>query len=439
MRQSIFMRNMKKLWIISFVFCTAQVGLWGIAKFDLPAATPGLQSPFITQTCERYEHVRVPGTKCDLYFPTTGEQPSTPEAGWWSGARYTGSDDYKVTAWWIRVFGGNDAVNQSGIYFKVKVADTERAPYMAKMKLGWRHILRLENATPAFRRDFWNDFRCIAEDPVGRVLLYRLLIEIRRYDTVTKRGCCDTRVVLTPPVLKQRNTCRSLSVLSAAYPSFDFFNAQIRFNTDGTEIGVLKTTNGTGVKIELDRRPSDVVLFHEMLHWFHALQNETFVCSEYSGFDFAYVSRFYYGNLAELALWTTSGLQEEEISTILGIPDPFDVDQQRDMPSAVIFPLELNLISIHIKINGKKQYLPTYSSSLKGWDLSENAYICSRSERGNPGFMRMGHKYLGFIKYPELPKHIRLAHKVAVRCYLSITGRTRVNHWNLVPGEAIKP
>ena len=41
------------------------------------------------------------------------------------------------------------------------------------------HIITLLAVDFNFKRDFWICFRSIAEDPVGRVLLYQLLIEIR--------------------------------------------------------------------------------------------------------------------------------------------------------------------------------------------------------------------------------------------------------------------
>ena len=130
-----------------------------------------------------------------LYFPIDGFQPATDEAGQYSGARYNNPDNNRVTDWWVRVFGGNDAVNaiHRGMYDR-----------LLELQMGFDstnnpvHIIKVNvvGAPVNFERQFWQAFRTIAADPVGRVLLYRLLLEIRRLDRPGRNGCCGDDVVL---------------------------------------------------------------------------------------------------------------------------------------------------------------------------------------------------------------------------------------------------
>ena len=48
-----------------------------------------------------------------LLSDKNGVHPTTPEAGQYSGARYNNPDNNRVTDWWVRVFGGDRAVELS--------------------------------------------------------------------------------------------------------------------------------------------------------------------------------------------------------------------------------------------------------------------------------------------------------------------------------------
>ncbi|MDR0740654.1 MAG: hypothetical protein LBF34_03010 [Puniceicoccales bacterium] len=65
--------------------------------------------------------------------------------------------------------------------------------------------------TPAERMSFMRVFRTIAANPVGRVLLYRLLIEIRRQD-VANNGCCEQGIVIKLAILLRRNNAREICI-----------------------------------------------------------------------------------------------------------------------------------------------------------------------------------------------------------------------------------
>ncbi|MDR0556107.1 MAG: hypothetical protein LBG20_03860, partial [Holosporaceae bacterium] len=155
---------------------------------DLPASTPGLQgeSPY-----EGFVHVIVPGTEAEkcfetrrifklpfislrekyvtlaykngyMCFPVDGHQPNTRQAALWScanaGTHMTLEQRLAspVTEWYIERFKSIIKFQTSGEKQEV----------------------------------FWNMFREIASDPVGRILLYRLLIEIYRVD-IRGAGCTE--------------------------------------------------------------------------------------------------------------------------------------------------------------------------------------------------------------------------------------------------------
>ena len=217
--------------------------LLGATHFSLPATTSGLQKNFGTNTPNLayineipYEHVVVPNTNCDLYFPTDGAQPDTTDAGIWSGARYIGQpNDSEVTDWWVRVFGGNKAVNFSDV-------GQPRQPKEPKMGFdnGGVPEVIIKLGSPGLRKQFWRTFRDIAADPVGRVLLYRLLIEIRRVDD-SGNGCCENGITLPPTDLTCRNKCRHLTVThNNKKSSFNFTGATLKLNPATKQHRVLK-------------------------------------------------------------------------------------------------------------------------------------------------------------------------------------------------------
>ena len=432
---------MKPIKIISYViegiFCTIQICLWGEPSFSLPQDTPGKQFMQENYNEKWYEHVIIPDTDCNLYFPIDGTQPNTPDAGYSSGARYFGRNNDAVTYWWIRVFGGNQAVKLSN----ASINNTLYDPLMGYGKAGKEtHIIQAEG-TLSFQWQFWQAFRCIAEDPVGRVLLYRLLIEIRRIDSITKTGCCENQVTITSVNLKARNACRSLTIRYCKDgSSFSFHHADIELNTAITQHRVLKQ-NGKFLTTDLDNRTCDVSLFHEMLHWLHHLQNEDRIVSGKEKYKFPCMARFYYGNLTELTLWGLyfEDIDEEEIATILGVPDYNNLEYQNLMPQ-IIFPLNNDGISFQVQINGQWQYIPIYGKYLNGYDLSENAYRCSKTESGRThAYMRFGHSTSKILDLVPVNNRLKLAHKVAMDCYLKIMNNEDVTKWNLKSREAIKP
>ena len=98
----------KKFGIIEIAFWIVQMNLLGVPQFTLPAGIPrvtiGMPPTGSRTNCVR---VPVPNTRCTICFPCDGSQPSTQDAGLWSGAN---DANPAVTDWWIRIFGGDAAI-----------------------------------------------------------------------------------------------------------------------------------------------------------------------------------------------------------------------------------------------------------------------------------------------------------------------------------------
>ena len=438
---------MNKFGIIGIAFWVMQTWLLGIPEFHLPAGTPGRQEIFGTHNpyladingiwCE---DVHVPNTNCHLYFPIDGSQPSTQDAGEWSGARYNAADNNRVTDWWVRVFGGNQAVNLS----HNAMHDVLNAPRMGFKRNGHNsHIIRIDtrNIPAGFERQFWRTFRDIAADPVGRVLLYRLLIEVRRTDGPNGPGCCGDDVSLPAHYnLNNRNNCRSINVsYNQEGCAFNALQHGIKFVYDNNRQTTVLTVAQQGLTTIREARPSDIGLFHEMLHWLHFLRSPK-KQTDNKGLapsNFKYPMRCYYGYPSEMCAW--GEIKAEEIATILGVPNlnnnphPY-VHQGTDLINNGSFSRVQVPNSTQVLINGTNRYVLNFYKFINGDDLSENVY---RASRGYP--MRFGHvsSPINSVSWPNVPNRFRLAYKIAHDCYQDITTNPPP-HWGFVQGGAIR-
>ena len=180
-----------------------------------------------------------------------------------------------------------------------------------------------------------------------------------------------------------------------------------------------------------------------MLHWFHHLRNHQRISAGKTRNNFPYGAKFYYGTLLELNLWGLKkfNVKEEEIATILRIPDYNNVMYQNLMPLEM-FPMEDDGMSFQVQINGRNQYIPNYGRYLNGCDLSENAYRCSKTETGvGHLYMRFGHsskRNMTPVSMNPIPNRFQLAHRIATDCYLNITGKPVTLQWDLIQRQAIK-
>jgi hypothetical protein len=151
-------------------------------------------------------------------------------------------------------------------------------PAHTSVQAGWDNavnpvaIVAGTGITLSQQRRFENIFRIIAANRIGRLLLYRILIEIRRHNA--DNGICEHGITCIP----NRNFNRSVNInwdnsLSFS-PGGTAVIATIRFNDKIIPTNAV-FTRWTGLnyhKIDRCSRPPEVGLFHEMVHWFHMLR-----------------------------------------------------------------------------------------------------------------------------------------------------------------------
>jgi len=381
--------------------------------FDLPANTPGLfvadplQPPAMDNQIFHVDgfgngvHVIVPDTNpaAHIYFPVDGRQPTTEEAVVWSCANVDNREHSPITEWYMKVFGVipiGQAEGDQEIFVQAGWTDD---PNHTAVK-----IIDMDGMDNDQRAAFISDFRKIASNLVGRELLYRILIEIRRYKD--KDG---VRVgVIGADVLKDtwqdlliaRNECRSTMI--------KWSNKGNYFNLGGRTIGfrsmnIMTTTVsalvGDNHPIRLLERESSIGLFHEMIHWFHWLRQPERFNQESAGYPIVFeeglerlinlhetninetLGGYFWGNLDganSQDRWKVSAIpwlhesrnhkifwvNFEEIRAILGAPTE---EQYR---AKVI----------------KNEYHEDHYYYLNGDDLSENKYRVSLKKK-----IRFGH------------------------------------------------
>lgn len=248
------------------------------------------------------------------------------------------------------------------------------------------------------KSEFKKNFRKIASTPVGRTLLYRILIEIRRHNMGNNVGVLENNPSITIPIAQLLTIRNSLRKLSIDFGNFvcNYSNRTIYIeNSFSHTYYVVSNFSGIGPNGKYDGivrhdAPVDVALFHEMSHWYHALRNIQRLSDEqnfappYKNFNSgASAARLgaYYWNLGG---WANMNISQskwgkpdyEEIRNILGVP---------------VFAAGIN--PVHDTINGD--------------DLSENLYrMCIRLP------LRIGHVNNGFSFYEDS----RVIDRVIVSC-----------------------
>jgi hypothetical protein len=125
-------------------------------------------------------------------------------------------------------------------------------------------------------RSFIESFRKISSNPVGRVLLYRILIEIRRKNN--SEGCQESPIIAPNfikrmEILKTRNKLRRISIANADSSAFRHINAVLRYHDIPVETTAIVEKNADHFTIARHETSADVGLIHEMIHWYHALRN----------------------------------------------------------------------------------------------------------------------------------------------------------------------
>ena len=170
---------------------------------------------------------------------------------------------------------------------------------------------------------FMENFNKIVSNPVGRVLLFRILVEVKIVSPDEKREKLkEIRIVAD-------------SKLGFSQKIFGIYFANI--NTKSCLIKKEKSFFRTTYRlVEDDSDNLDINLFHEMCHWFHALSNFERMKEERNVIDLFSnpLGRYYWGNIKKFSatcdnmplplnqegfFWTNREKTSfEEIRTILG-------------------------------------------------------------------------------------------------------------------------
>jgi hypothetical protein len=419
---------------------------------DLPPNTPGLQNAggAAMHNGHRSIHVQIAlngGGNADIYFPTDGAQPTTPEVARWSCANIdTNNPNSPITRWYVEMFGAIKH-RTSRNYLRAGFDSGNRPARIITFdgNANWGDLVSdpdRHNAPQITKRQlFEKKIREIASNPIGRVLLYRILIEIRRKGA-TNTGCLENGIGIMNRSLIKRNNHRSLVINLGTDQGLTFScgtGGAIIFDPADTDSDSIRIANGRIDSIS-DKDTLDNGLFHELLHWFHFLRNyvrfykENIAASTPS--EYRYISRCYYGNISELLTW--GKIDDEEMRTVLGAPD------YRNLDEVDLFPSDALLSEGDVAVRRSRffccrnRYLPNSSKYYNGDDLSENAYRMST----NIGWghlnlkMRFGHD--DTINPVKISDRFKLAHTVATKCCNGILsqGGRQINNWHLRSGEA---
>jgi hypothetical protein len=305
----------------------------------------------------------IPGEKCVL-FPVDGHQPTTAKAVAWSCANADAElpEEQRlnspITEWYMQMFGvipfQNDGSDNNDYIKAGYTPDNDARKIINFLKFDEVKVNDPDSTALTKQCEkkelFVRNFRKIASTSVGRVLLYRLLIEIRRNNG--RSGCQES--VLEDMKLSERNKCRSITM----WWRDDFFQfidlGFIWFAKETKPQTAISSPQKGETKVEISLqticKPLDIALFHEMLHWFHKLKDYNKHSKESSKknelqirieeFD---IIQLYWGNVSSFqegkGPWLIPNFNRsaliiafEEIRTVLGNPrDAYGYDLSENL------------------------------------------------------------------------------------------------------------
>lgn len=421
--------------------------------FDLPLDTPGLQISVQNKTVNGIQnqkciHVIVPGTDADnayhdrnlrpinakervdyatskignIYFPRNGAQPTTPEAVEYSCANVGVYDiNHPITEWYLRMFGWipEDDTKDGAAYDhidRLKVGfDKETNPkplLLMPFNLVKNDNIFLDNRLSLTKRlSFWHFFRYIASSPVGRVLLYRLLIEVRRIKNGKGSVCND--VTMSQVYTNERNENRHLILEWRDCNCFSKDNNRLGFcctnlvalqciTEDVKDGNVLILPYCSWFALYVD-----ISIFHELCHWFHFLRNpDRYTLEKTAGNNTILINGKTYNEIPKIPL----------AQYIYG--EVYANDKHKEGWRVSALPWRE---SNHVHFEELRNIIGSTSavnSYLEGDDLSENLY---RLSLGQP--LRFGHSN---EIYRESETIVNKAKNIAI-CNAHLFGLTILN------------
>ncbi|MDR2268472.1 MAG: hypothetical protein LBD81_03425 [Holosporaceae bacterium] len=268
---------------------------------------------------------------------------------------------------------------------------------------------------PTAEACFWNAFRRVASNPIGRVLLYRILLEIFRPTEALDALVLHPGIIVNLPA---RNAAKTLLIRYSRDPNNAWFdpNGIFMFSNRLSPITLLKRIHNRRNNYEIcvgeDAIANTVTttIFHEFLHWFHFLRCQ----SRMANYRIGYAANMAAPPAAPPPLF----LSAHSVTHVLyGFPVPVLVPP---LPIATInsqLPWnngagQCNYEEI-LTIIGRDIAAPMAAEYLVGDDLSENAYRMS---------VRLPHRFghAGFI-FLEGVFVLNYSTNVAENCVTSIT------------------
>lgn len=316
-----------------------------------------------------------------IVFPKNGKQPTLREAAQNSLANKQSENDEQVTEWYMKAFGCK--INDSDQIIKLGV-DAGGTPVP---------IVELDKSYPKknLLPSFWNTFKAVASNPVGRILLYRILIELRRKKGV--EGCQEGGIEVGPQYLKVRNCLRQLTIVFGDPGfSFDQFvesgNSTVRaylYFTPAVNGFPDPVLSGTQQQLNINSTThcftADVGLFHELVHYFHSLRDFGRYSSSRKVTDFSKDTTF--GKYMEALNQVDSNNNlHQYIKSSAGALEWFKLKTDGLANDTLCYEEFLAINGNVFWASNNERY-----KQLEGDDLSENLY---RSFAGQP--MRWGHR-----------------------------------------------
>jgi hypothetical protein len=331
----------------------------------------------------RGEEVTPSANKLSHYlicFPADGRQPTTEEAVVYSCANVpcTNPDTDPITRWYMEMFGvisrgesiicgfyshsSTDSVVKSehntesfanssleSVNSDKESTHTNKFYIMCgKMDTTNPHaqtqIINFHQNFNNYQNAFIRSFIQIASNPVGRLLLYRLLIEIIKSDHTKTTIVSNTEEEDFWSDDEGKNKKSITLKFERGKISYSYENSELildLFNSEERESFCVKKW-GHGFKIaKMEGLPIAISIFHEMLHWFHYLLDSKKVgfgetssindkvddLPDLSNFStelsqrFPILKKYYYDNRHPGNIWKADQLYDfsvEEMSVILG-------------------------------------------------------------------------------------------------------------------------
>lgn len=155
----------------------------------------------------------------NIYFPADGSQPTTPEAVGYSCANIDNRESSPITEWYMQMFGviqiPAGGYIRAGWSAPVRIGEpiNEQRIISFNDRFNENDLVKDPDTEDIISRNefFQRKFRRIASTSVGRTLLYRLLIEIRRHKA-NNEGSLENCIGKTL-FLARRNSSRSIEIL----------------------------------------------------------------------------------------------------------------------------------------------------------------------------------------------------------------------------------